>query len=147
MKAGAGNDASAHLMNERKHLLLGRPCTLVNSVFAQRLGRAAPALVQRGKKSRLCFNFPLLLFLQAVHSCVFRSERLRLDELIIKPELLNFPTMPFEGDLDSLSAKPFGGGIQLLRYRCKCNHYKNRRKFLAIGAYPLEPAAATSFAK
>ncbi len=74
VKAGAGDDARAHLMHERKHLFLVGPCAFLDSVAAQRLGCAATTLVQRGKEAGLRLDFPLLLFLQAIHnvSVVFR---------------------------------------------------------------------------
>ena len=75
VKAGAGNDARTHLMHEREHLFLVGPRAFLDSVVAQRLGRAATTLVQRGKKAALRLDFPLLLFLQArsIHAVLLIS--------------------------------------------------------------------------
>ena len=79
VKAGASDDARAHLMHKRKHFLLAGPRTFLDSVVAQRLRRAATALVQRRKEAGLRSDFPLLLFFQAIHNVpfVFRSRRIR----------------------------------------------------------------------
>jgi hypothetical protein len=75
VKARAGDDASAHLMHKRKHLFLIGPRIFLDSVVAQCLGRAATALVQRGKKAALRLDFSLLLFLQArsIHAVLLIS--------------------------------------------------------------------------
>ena len=52
-------------MDERKHLLVVGPRAFLDSVCAQRLGRAATALVQRCKEAGLGLNFSLLLLLDA----------------------------------------------------------------------------------
>jgi hypothetical protein len=44
--AGAGDDARAHLMHDRKHFILVGPSIFLHSVQRQRLGRAAAALIQ-----------------------------------------------------------------------------------------------------
>ena len=46
-EAGAGDDARAHLMHDRKHLVLVGPRIFFDSVETQRAGRAATALIQR----------------------------------------------------------------------------------------------------
>ncbi len=61
-EAGAGNDARAHLMHDRKHLSLVGPRTFLDSVRTQRLGRAATALIQRCNETGMCFHFLQLLF-------------------------------------------------------------------------------------
>ncbi len=73
VKAGAGDDARAHLMHEGKHLFVVGPRAFLDTVSTQRLGGAATALVQRSKEAGLGFDFSLLLFLQArrVHKLFF----------------------------------------------------------------------------
>ena len=61
-EAGAGNDARAHLMHDRKHLILVGPSIFLDSVKTQRLWRAATALIQRRNETRMCFHFLQLLF-------------------------------------------------------------------------------------
>src|SRR6476620_146444 len=75
VKARAGDDTRAHLMHERKHLLLVGPRAFLDSVGSQCFGRAATTLVQRGKKAALRPDFPLLLFLQArsIHAVLLIS--------------------------------------------------------------------------
>ena len=58
-------------MHKRKHFLLVGPRTCLDSVIAQRLRRAAAALVQRRKEAALRSDFPLLLFFQAIHNVPF----------------------------------------------------------------------------
>ena len=64
-EAGAGDDARAHLMHNREHLIFVGPRPLLDSIRRQRLGRAATALVQRGNKAGLGLHFLQLLFVQA----------------------------------------------------------------------------------
>ena len=71
VEAGRGDDAGAHLMDQREHLFIVGPRTFLDAVGGERLGRAAAALVQRGQKAGLRLDLPLLLFF-AVHSAPFR---------------------------------------------------------------------------
>ena len=64
-EAGAGDDARAHLMHDRKHLILVGPGIFLDSVRTQRLGRAATALVQRRNETGMCLHFLQLLFVEA----------------------------------------------------------------------------------
>src|SRR6266536_420622 len=81
-EAGAGNDARAHLMHDRKHLILVGPRTFFDSVKTQRAGRAATALIQRRNETGMCLHFLQLLFVQAERfhnaSLSFRYRRIRL---------------------------------------------------------------------
>src|SRR2546426_7291964 len=67
-EAGAGNDARAHLMHDRKHLILVGPRTFFDSVKTQCVGRATTALIQRRNETGMCLHFLQLLFVQAA-SC------------------------------------------------------------------------------
>ena len=64
-EAGAGDDARAHLMHDRKHLILVGPRTFLDSVKTQRLGRAAAALIQRRNETGMRLHFLQLLFVEA----------------------------------------------------------------------------------
>ena len=63
-KARAGNDARAHLMHDRKHLILVGPRTFFDSVKTQRAGRAATALIQRGNEAGMRLHLLQLLFVK-----------------------------------------------------------------------------------
>src|SRR5262249_28106486 len=52
-EAGAGDHAGAHLVHERKHLILVRPRAFFNSIKSQRLWRATTALIQRCDEARV----------------------------------------------------------------------------------------------
>ena len=67
-KAGAGNDARAHLVHERKHLILVGPGVFFDSVKTQRAGRAAAALIERRNED------PDVLFSSFSNCCVLKSE-------------------------------------------------------------------------
>ena len=67
-EAGAGDEARAHLMHERKHLLLVGPRPVFDAIQTQRVGRAAPALIQRRNEPGLGLHFLQLLCVQA-ESC------------------------------------------------------------------------------
>jgi hypothetical protein len=49
-------------VHNREHLVIVRPGILVDAVEAQRLRRAAAALVERGDESGFCSDFLELLF-------------------------------------------------------------------------------------
>ena len=63
-EAGAGNDARAHLMHDRKHLILVGPCIFLDSVKTQRAGRAATTLIQRRNETGMRLHFLQLLFVK-----------------------------------------------------------------------------------
>jgi len=52
-KAGAGYDARAHLVHQRKHLLFVRPGTLLDPVTQPAPWGAATTLVERGNEAGL----------------------------------------------------------------------------------------------
>ena len=64
-EARAGNHARAHLVHDRKHLVLVGPRTFFDSVKTQCLGRAATALIQRRNEAGMCLHLLQLLFVQA----------------------------------------------------------------------------------
>ena len=53
VKAGARHDAHAHLVHEREHLGIAAIGAVRNAVEAQRAGRRAAALVERGDEAAL----------------------------------------------------------------------------------------------
>src|SRR5437588_863638 len=61
-EGGAGDDAGAHLVHEREHLLVVGPRPFLDSVSAQCAGRAATALIQRRYEPRTGFHLPQLFF-------------------------------------------------------------------------------------
>jgi hypothetical protein len=79
-EAGVSHEASAHLMHERKHLLLVGPRPCFDAVQTQRVGRAATALIQRRNKTRICLHFLQLLFVQVVrhHNASFHVRQHRI---------------------------------------------------------------------
>src|SRR5207248_5236979 len=75
VEAGAGDDASPHLMHNHKHPLLVGPGTFFDPVKTQRLGCAATALIQCRDEARVRFYFLQLLFVDSerFHNASFSS--------------------------------------------------------------------------
>ena len=64
IKTGAGDEAGAHLVDKRKHLVFPGPGIFRDAIGLEGLGGAAPALIQRGEEAGLGANFALLLLLE-----------------------------------------------------------------------------------
>ncbi len=64
VEGGAGDDPSAHLVDQVEHLLVARVGVLGDAVELQRLGGAAAALVERGDEAGAALR---LLELVVVH--------------------------------------------------------------------------------
>ena len=60
-KTGAGDDASTHLVNPVEHLLVAGIVGLADSIKAQRLGGATPALIKGGDETVLVLDLFKLL--------------------------------------------------------------------------------------
>jgi hypothetical protein len=61
-EAVAGNHAGAHLMHDRKHLVLVGPRTFFDPVKTQCAGSAATALIQRRDEAGMCLHLLQLFF-------------------------------------------------------------------------------------
>ena len=74
-EAGAGHEARAHLMHDRKHLIFIRPRTFFDAVKTQRVGRAATALIQRRNETGLGLHFLQLLcvYAESCHNVSFHD--------------------------------------------------------------------------
>ena len=57
----AGDDARAHLVDNAEHLLVTRVAVLIDSVQAQRLGRAATTLIEGGDETGFVLDLLQLL--------------------------------------------------------------------------------------
>jgi hypothetical protein len=64
-EARACNDARAHLMHDRKHLIVVGPSAVFDSIKTQGAGRAAPALIERGNETGMRLDFLQLLLVKA----------------------------------------------------------------------------------
>src|SRR5262249_35249251 len=68
-EAGRRDDAAPHLVDEAEHLLVVRPCAVLDAIALQRLGRGATRLVERGDESVASLHFRHHLLLVHRHPC------------------------------------------------------------------------------